>query len=388
MINKLPDTAAAKRIWQLLALVREASPAAVAQFVGDAYSPDFAGAKPLAARIASFMEWHLRGSMEIVSIEEASEFSIEVVVEQQISLERWSFALSVETDAPWRITSLLTERASLEVAAPKGSDAEIAECFIGYVSQLASAGLYSGSVLIGRHGMILAQAAFGLANRDFEVANTIATRFNVASLTKMWTAVATCQLVEAGALALTDRLSAFHAFPDVQTAEQITVEHLLTHSSGLGDYFTDAFYARPRNKIRRIDDFLEVSSRAPLAFLPGTAWKYSNTGMVLLGRIIELVSGESYIDFLKRHLFDAVGMKDTLFPELDRVNRGIAVGYGREWSESGPTIVNNLYDNAVRGCPAGCAYATTGDIFLFAEAFKAGRLVSLEMVRQMTSETR
>jgi CubicO group peptidase (beta-lactamase class C family) len=107
--------------------------------------------------------------------------------------------------------------------------------------------------------------------------------------------------------------------------------------------------------------------------------------MVLLGRIIELISGHNYVDYLQKHIFDVAGMKDTFFPELDQVNPRIAVGYGRKWNESGLRIVNNLYDNAVKGCPAGCAYGTVSDIFCFAEAFNSSLLVSRDMAQQMTA---
>mgnify|MGYP001812066256 CR=1 FL=1 len=132
-------------------------------------------------------------------------------------------------------------------------------------------------------GEVLYRAAYGLANRDFGVQNRIDTKFNLGSMNKMFTAVAIAQLVERGVLAVDDPLSRFVDFPDRESAEKIRIEHLLTHTAGLGGYFSEAFWEASRDRFRTVDEMMELASEETLQFEPGTRWSYSNTGMLVLG---------------------------------------------------------------------------------------------------------
>ncbi|MDX1626117.1 MAG: serine hydrolase domain-containing protein, partial [Wenzhouxiangellaceae bacterium] len=231
----------------------------------------------------------------------------------------------------------------------------------------------------------LGQRAWGLAHRDFGVPNDTTTRFNLGSLNKTWTAVAVAQLAESGKLSFDDPLSKFVDYPDAESAKKIRIEHLLTHTSGLGSYFTEEYDRTARKDLRSLDDFLALSADQPPAFEPGTDWLYSNTGMLVLGKVIEAASGQDYYDYIQQHILQPAGMQASGCFELDRVNEKLAVGYEDRWTIEGKETVNNLFEHVVRGGPAGGCWSTAGDLFRFAEALKAGRLVSAELAETVTT---
>lgn len=379
-----PPRPAADRLGEVLALIGQADPGTLAAALPSLYTEGNLARAPLHERIGAFSDWRSRGGFEPVETLRDDPHAIEIIARQPVTDEHWRMAIEVSQELPHRIEALLLGRAPLPPA-PVGSDADAADAFLEHVDRLAKHELFSGTVLIGRHGRILGHRAFGLANRDFGVPNNIETRFNVASLTKSWTAVAVCQLVEAGCLSLEGRLGAFLPYPDAETAGAIEIRHLLSHTSGLGTYFNARFDATPRTLIRDLDDFLALAADERPRFAPGTGWHYSNTGMILLGKVIEAVTGTPYHRHVETEVLARAGMTGAGFIELDRVNPNVAVGYHRTWTQSGPVVANTLFDWAVRGAPDGCGFATAADIWAFGEALRAGRLVSAAMVETMTT---
>jgi CubicO group peptidase (beta-lactamase class C family) len=122
-----------------------------------------------------------------------------------------------------------------------------------------------------------------------------------------------------------------------------------------------------------------------LQFEPGTRWSYSNTGMLVLGKVIEAVTGQDYFDYVREHVAKRAGMTNTDAYELDRVNKNLAVGYEHESTPRGGEYRNNIFMHVIRGGPAGGGYSTVEDLTRFAEALKAGKLVSKEGVRLLTT---
>ncbi len=147
------------------------------------------------------------------------------------------------------------------------------------------------------------------------------------SMNKMFTAVATLQLVEAGKLALDDPIGKhLPDYPNRELASKVTVRHLLTHTGGTGDIFGPD-YDENRLKLRDHSDYVDLYGSRPLAFEPGSRWEYSNYGFVLLGALIEAASGVSYYDYVREHVFRPAGMTSTdSLPESEDVP-GRAVGY-------------------------------------------------------------
>lgn len=384
-LDILTETPSVARLKACVDLVERAEPMCISAELAAIFTPENLEREPLDSRITAIMNWRLRGGFEFVSPVRESGAYAEALVRHRFTDEHWRLGVEVEPAGPHKVSALLLGRAPLPVQEATGADHEIATSFLDYVSTLAGRELFSGAVLIGRHGTILGKAAFGEANRDFSILNTVETRFNVASLTKTWTAVAICQLIEAGMLSFDTPLSDFIAYPDEESARQITIQHLLSHTSGLGGYFNDQFYQTPRDRIRSLDDFLNLAREDRPTFAPGTSWNYSNIGMILLGKVIEAITGRSYYEHVKDAIIKRASMDAAEFIELDRVNRSAAVGYHRRWTAAGPVVTNSLHEWAVKGAPDGCGFATVTDIWNFAEAFRSGRLVSAGMFEQMTT---
>jgi CubicO group peptidase (beta-lactamase class C family) len=268
------------------------------------------------------------------------------------------------------------------------SDAELVAQLKGYVERLASRDVFSGTVLLAKKGVPLYQAAFGEANKDFGVKNTLDTKFNLGSMNKMFTAVSVMQLVEAGKLSLDDTLGKFLPAGAMkpEVLAKVRVKHLLSHTSGLGSYFTPEWDRQSRALWRSVDDWMALIKNDTLQFEPGTRWSYSNTGMLVLGKVIEVASGQDYFAYVREHVAKPAGMTSTDAYELDRVNRNLAVGYEHEGEDAnGPIYRNNIFQHVIRGGPAGGGYSTVGDLTRFAEALKAGKLVSQASVRTLTT---
>jgi CubicO group peptidase (beta-lactamase class C family) len=248
--------------------------------------------------------------------------------------------------------------------------------------ELADTDEFSGAVLVARDGEVLLQDAWGLADREAGTPNTPDTRFRIGSMNKMFTAVATLQLVEAGKLALDDAVGThLPDYPNEDVASQVTVRHLLTHTGGTGDIFGSDF-ERNRGTLREHSDYVNLYGSRGLSFEPGTRFEYSNYGYVLLGALIEAVSGDSYHDHVRSSVFDPAGMTSTgSLPESEDVpNR--AVGY----MKSGDDWLPNTDTLPWRGTAAGGGYSTIGDLMRFAQALSSGTLIAEATLAEATRE--
>jgi CubicO group peptidase (beta-lactamase class C family) len=196
----------------------------------------------------------------------------------------------------------------------------------------------------------------------------------------MFTAVATLQLVEAGKLALDDPIGRhLPDYPNHDVAAKVTVGHLLTHSGGTGDIFGPEF-ERNRLNLREHDDYVDLYGSRPLRFEPGSRFEYSNYGFVLLGALIEAVTGQSYYDYVRNNVFGPAGMTSTdSLPESEDVPHR-AIGYMR----SGDAWVANTDTLPWRGTAAGGGYSTVGDLMRFAQALNSGRLISQATLTEAT----
>jgi CubicO group peptidase (beta-lactamase class C family) len=204
----------------------------------------------------------------------------------------------------------------------------------------------------------------------------------------MFTAVAIAQLVEAGKLSFDDPVSKYLG-PDwiaPEHASKITIAHLLSHTSGLGSHFTDEFWRTSRTLYRDLADFKPLIVNQTPEFEPGTKWQYSNSGFLLLGAIVENVSGEKYDDYVTAHILKPAGMTGTGCFEMDIDTPNLAIGYSRELGPDGqPRWVNNLFKHVIKGGPAGGGFSTSPDLLRFDQALRNGKLVSADMVKTLWS---
>ena len=242
---------------------------------------------------------------------------------------------------------------------------------------------FSGAVLIAKEERTLFSSAYGLADRERQVANTVDTRFRLGSMNKMFTAVAILSLVETGKVALDDPLGKhLPDYPEPEVRSKVTVRHLLTHTGGTGDIFSPQFFEK-RLALRTHGDYLALYGERKLLFDPGAEWRYSNYGYVLLGAIIERVSGRSYYDYVRDRVYAPAGMSSTGSEPEDTLVPRRAVGYTKRGS--GQTWASNVNTLPYRGMAAGGGYSTTADLLRFAAALTANRLLQAQHTASLTA---
>ncbi len=218
------------------------------------------------------------------------------------------------------------------------------------------------------------------ADRETGIDNTPNTRFRIGSMNKMFTAVATLQLVERGKLSLDDTIGKILPdYPNGNVASKVKVRHLLSHTAGTGDIFGPKFEAH-RLELKTLQDYVKLYGERDLQFDPGTRWEYSNYGFLLLGVLMEKVSGKSYYDFVAENIYKVARMTNSgSEPEsVEVANR--SKGYMRDQFE----MVSNEPTLPWRGTSAGGGYTTAADLMKFAGALMANKLLKAETLAEAT----
>lgn len=231
---------------------------------------------------------------------------------------------------------------------------------------------FSGTVLVTQNGSVLLKKAYGLADYEWNIKNTVDTKFQLASVTKQFTAAAILLLAEKGKLSLNDNLSTF--FPDYPKADSVTIHMLLSHSSGLAMGFKELALST----ISADSAYTEIK-KMPYEFSPGTKSEYSNIGYYLLAKIIEKVSGEQYAVFLRKNIFEKVGMKNTGVSNNDSIISKKAKVYSL--TEKG--FVHNPYINWGFNIGHDGVYSTVEDLALWDNALYGTTILSAEMKKLM-----
>lgn len=268
-------------------------------------------------------------------------------------------------------------------AALKGEQA-VAE-FRAFVEERITSGAFSGSVAVGRNGDVLFQAAGGMASRAYQAPNKVDTKFNLASMGKMFTSVAIARYVQDGKLSYITPIGTYLPdYPDQTTRERVTLHHLLNHTSGVQDIFNAEFQDRRKDLLKTVDDFVRLFSGKPLLFQPGTKWRYSNGGFTLAGKVLEKVGGKPYWQIVKETVFDPAGMNDSGPFELDRDPQNLAMGYTMAGQPA--SLRNNMFLHPAKGSPAGGSYSTAPDMIRFAKALRGNALVSEDVFRRLITK--
>lgn len=236
---------------------------------------------------------------------------------------------------------------------------------------------FSGVVLLADGDEPVLERAYGLADRESRRPNTLATRFNIGSINKAFTATAVRQLAAQGRLSLDDRLARhLPEYPNRAVAEQVTLRQLLDHTAGVGGNIFGAPPGLSRSQLRHNRDFIQLFAAEPLAFAPGTERRYCNACYVLLGAVIERVSGRDYYEYVREHVLRPAGMDATDSYALDSLPPNTAVGYTR----GGPgmpqqgALRRNTDLLPGRGSAAGGGYSTARDLWNFARAVRERRI--------------
>lgn len=247
----------------------------------------------------------------------------------------------------------------------------------------------SGAVLLAHGEHVEFAESYGVADRNHGRSNTIDTKFNLASISKMFTAACILQLVEAGAISLDDTLDKYlQNYPNRDAAQRATIAHLLMHRSGIGNYWQRLEELEGRQPDSH-SAYLPLFADIPLKHEPGSAFSYSNGGYVVLGLIIETVTGKSYYEHVQQAVFDRAGMASTGNWRQDDNVSGRATPYMRSEEKPGEWVDCSSRLEP-RGSAAGGAWSTVGDMHRFAVALTRNRLLGSEMTRaflQGRSET-
>jgi CubicO group peptidase (beta-lactamase class C family) len=252
---------------------------------------------------------------------------------------------------------------------------------------------FSGTVLVSGGDDILFAGAWGHASRVWKVPNSLDTLFTTASVTKTFTATCILQLVEAGEIRLDQPVHALVPLRDSTISESVTVFHLLTHTSGIGDYFPEdgedwpsVFYTTPTYTLRQVADFLPLFTRLPARFGPGAQYAYSNAGYVLLGRIIEIVSGTDYFAAIRRRVLSPAGMQRACFPTVDTLCEGLADPHAMDGQDqTGSGQWRRCISTSIPPAPDGGLAATAPELDRFWRALMGGRLLGAPLLRAMLS---
>lgn len=384
------DDPATRRTREILALINSGKPAEISAYVDSAFGGRMRG-MPLSAHLDFMLSQRTAsGGLTWVSALATGPDSAVSLLSKRLTGEVLALVIKVEPAAPYRVV-LIGQQPTPPGAGPAvprtATDAAMAAEIGRYVGRLAKADAFSGAVLVARGGKTIFAGAYGEANKDFHAPNRIDTRFNLGSMNKMFTAVAIAQLVEAGKVSFDDPLSKYlPSFPSPEAARKIRIKHLLSHTAGLGSYFNEEFDRSSRARFRTVDEMMQLAAGDSLAFEPGTRWSYSNTGMLVLGRVIEVASGQDYFSYVREHIYRPAGMLHSDSYELDRVNPNLAVGYEKEFTPDGSLEYrNNIFMHVIRGGPAGGGYSTVEDLRRFADALMGGKLVGPAYVKQLTS---
>ena len=255
-----------------------------------------------------------------------------------------------------------------------------------YFQQRTRQDAFSGVVLITQSNALLFAGAYGYASRAFHVPNTLMTRFDTASVTKLFTAVATLQLIDRGMLAFDTPVIDFLGLQGTAISREVTIFHLVSHTSGIaddaeeenGEEYEDVWKSRCNYTVIETIDFLPQFAYKPPNFPPGQRCRYCNCGYVLLGLLIEKATGLSYRDYVRRQIFAPAQMLHSDFLRLDRTYENVAEGCDPLRDSAGAIVgwKKTIYSFPPIGSPDSGAYVTAADLDRFLRQVKAGLLLS------------
>ncbi len=261
------------------------------------------------------------------------------------------------------------------------------------VEKLSNEDRFSGTVLFAKGNDILYQKAVGFSNLENKTLNNINTKFNLASMNKMFTGVSIAQLAEKRKLTYSDKVIEYLPNLPDSTFGNITIEQLLTHTAGTCDFFRIPKFMDIKDTAKTIATYVDLGINETLLFEPGARFEYSNYGYILLGAIVEKLSKMSYYDYVQKNIFDKAGMNNSGFYETDKENTNMAIGYaipppiaGQVQPAKGEKIIRepNTKIIEVKGTSAGGGYSTAIDLHKFSIALLSGKLVSLETLSTIT----
>ncbi len=389
----MPGGKAGARIRSVISTLNANDPERVQRFVREECTQEFRESAPMDEHIGVFLGLHrMTGGVDFHSIRTyvPARVGETVVILKDSNYEAWrAFTLRFSDSADSLVARLRfgVARRPTNVEEAALSEERAIQAAAAIVRRVCERDALSGTVLIAREDEVLFTHVCGEASKRFHVPNNMDTRFNLGSMNKMFTATAIAQLAERGVLSYEDPISKYvdESWLPREITDIVTIHHLLSHTSGLGSYFNETYWNGSRELYRAVDDFKPLVQGEELAFEPGARYRYSNTGMLLLGVVIESATGGSYFDYIRANIYEPAGMTSSESYEMDYPVENLAIGYDPDWqSEYG--WQNNLYKHVIKGGPAGGGFSTVGDLHRFARALMNGQLVSRESLNTLWTD--
>jgi CubicO group peptidase (beta-lactamase class C family) len=324
------------------------------------------------------------GGFDVMKVVESTPTRIVLLIQERLGDQIARFTVEVEAAPPNAIKQFQFQvlPRTGEFAIPHLSESELVAAMRKRVDEVVAADLFSGAVLVAKDGKSVFAQAYGLADREKKTPNTLKTQFRLGSMNKMFTAVATLQLVQNGKLDLKAPFGNYLTdYPNKDVASKVTIEQMLSHTGGTGDIFGPEF-DKNRLELKTLQDYVKLYGNRGPEFEPGSQWKYSNYGFLLLGVIVEKVSGQNYYDYVRDHIFKPAGMTATASEPEDQVVADRSVGYMRSdgggWQRNTDTL-------PYRGTSAGGGYSTVEDLLKFATALQTNKLLKPQYTEMLTT---
>lgn len=248
-----------------------------------------------------------------------------------------------------------------------------------YMQAQVNVNEFTGTVLIAQKGKIIYEKAFGMADREWNIPNTINSKFEIGSITKQFTAACILQLVEQGKLSLSDKLSKY--FADFPKADSVTIHMLLSHTSGIKSYTEAPEFWKVVTLPLEKDSMVELIKKQPYNFSPGTKWSYSNSGYFLLGYIIEKVTGKSYSDYVYNNVIQKADLKNTCVNRWDSILSYRAKGYSKTmngWKNASYISMEGPYSG-------GAIISDIEDLYQWNNALFSNKIISNASFTKMTT---
>jgi D-alanyl-D-alanine carboxypeptidase len=325
----------------------------------------------------------MSGGFDVKKIEESTPTKLVALIQERTSDQFVRFTVEVDATEQHQITRLALQGTArpAEFALPHLSESELITALRKRMSE-ATADRFSGVVLVARNGKTVFSEAYGLSDREKKTPNTLKTRFRLGSMNKMFTAVGTLQLAQRGKLDLKAPFGNYLTdYPNKDVASKVTIEQLLSHTGGTGDIFGPEF-DKNRLELKTLQDYVKLYGNRGPEFAAGSRWAYSNYGFLLLGVLIEKVSGQSYYDYVRDHIFKPAGMNGTASEPEEQLVAERSIGYTRF---TGDGLKPNTDTLPYRGTSAGGGYSTAEDLLKFATALQAHKLLDAQHTEMLTT---
>jgi len=254
-----------------------------------------------------------------------------------------------------------------------------AQAWQSSLDSLAKINQFSGVVLVAQGGVPQFERAYGMADREAGRANNLETSFNLGSINKLFTGIAIRQLAAAGKLNIDSSLArAWPDYPNQDAAPKVTIRQILEHRSGIQGNVFAAPAGKTRHDVVTLQDYFELFKNEPLQFEPGSRQQYSNAGYIVLGLLIERLSGENYYEYVRRHIYEPAGMTQTGSWRVDRWPANTALGYTRGGQDAPPdaAVKRNTDFLPGKGSSAGGGYSTAHDLLRLLNALREHKVAN------------